>query len=165
MSGNPVGIDEILECVHATVSFQDNISLKKPILVNKVVTTVKQLNTIKSPGPDGFTGSFYQKFWATIGGDILEMVNTFFHYGRMLRKFNHTHIVLISKVENPRRMKQWWTISLCNVVYKIIFKVLTNRLKKVIPHVVNLNQSTFVAERQITDNILVVHEITYPQSA
>lgn len=133
--------------------------------MNEVVTSVKQLNTIKSPGPDGFTGSFYQKFWATIGGDILEMVNTFFHYGRMLRKFNHTHIVLISKVENPRRMKQWWTISLCNVVYKIIFKVLTNRLKKVIPHVVNLNQSTFVAERQITDNILVVHEILHSLKA
>ncbi|CAB4294161.1 unnamed protein product [Prunus armeniaca] len=104
MFGNPVGIDEILECVHATVSFQDNISLSKPILANEVVAAVKQLNPIKSPGPYGFTGSFYQNFWATIGGDILEMVNTFFHYGRMLQKFNHTHIVLIYNVEKPRRM-------------------------------------------------------------
>ncbi|CAL8084053.1 unnamed protein product [Prunus armeniaca] len=100
MFGNPVGIEEILECVHATVSFQDNITLTKPILANEVVAAVKQLN----PGPDGFTGSFYKKFWVIIGGDILEMVNTFFHFGRMLQKFNHTHIVLISNVEKPRRM-------------------------------------------------------------
>ncbi|CAL9020270.1 unnamed protein product [Prunus brigantina] len=160
-SGNPRGVDEILGCVRATVTPQDNMSLGKAILEDEVLAAVKQLDPIKSPGPDGFTGNFYQKFWPTIGGDILGVVQSFFHSRRMLRKFNHTHIVLIPKVATPRRMTQWRPISLCNVVYKIISKVLTNRLKKVIPHVVSLNQSAFVAERQITDNILVVHEILH----
>lgn len=160
-SCNPVGVDEIMDCVQATITSQDNISLSKPILEDEVVAVVKQLDPIKSPGPNGFTGSFYQKFWTTISGDILGTVQSFFHSGRMLRKFNHTHIGLIPKVDNPRRMTQWRPISLCNVVYKIISKVLTNRLKKVIPHAVSLNQSAFVAKRQITDSILVVHEIRH----
>ncbi|CAL8993481.1 unnamed protein product, partial [Prunus brigantina] len=160
-SGDPMGAEEILDCVQATVTSQDNLAMSKPVLEAEVVAAVKQLDPIKSPGSDGFTGSFYQKFWSTIGGDILGMVQSFFHSGRMLRKLNHTHIVLIPKLANPRKMTQWRPISLCNVVYKIISKVLTNRLKKVIPHVVSVNQSAFVAERQITDNILVVHEILH----
>ncbi|CAL9000066.1 unnamed protein product, partial [Prunus brigantina] len=160
-SGDPMGAKEILDCVQATVTSQDNLAMSKPVLEAEVVAAVKQLDPIKSPGLDGFTGSFYQKFWSTIGGDILGMVQSFFHSGRMLRKLNHTHIVLIPKLANPRKMTQWRPISLCNVVYKIISKVLTNRLKKVIPHVVSVNQSAFVAERQITDNILVVHEILH----
>ncbi|KAM1764595.1 hypothetical protein ACFX11_003825 [Malus domestica] len=55
-------------------------------------------------------------------------------------------------------MSQYRPIALCNVIYKIIAKVLTNRLKKVMPKVIGENQSAFVAGKQIQDNILVVHE-------
>ncbi|CAL9003580.1 unnamed protein product, partial [Prunus brigantina] len=66
-SGNPRGMDEILGCVRATVTPQDNMSLGKAIQEDEVLAAVKQLDPIKSPGPDGFTGNFYQKFWPTIG--------------------------------------------------------------------------------------------------
>lgn len=89
------------------------------------------------------------------------MVKSFFHSRRMLNELNHTNIVLIPKVDNPMKMSQFRPISLCNVVYKIISKVVTNRLKKVLPKVISLNQSTFVAGRQISDNILVVHELLH----
>lgn len=79
----------------------------------------------------------------------------------MLKEVNHTNIVLISKVDNPRKMSQFRLISLCNVVYKIILKVLTNRLKRVLPKVISPNQSAFVAGRQIFDNSLVVHELLH----
>lgn len=89
------------------------------------------------------------------------MVRSFFQSRRMLNELNHTNIVLFPKVENPRKMSQFRPISLCNVVYKIISKVLMNRLKKVLPKVISLNQSAFVARRQISDNILVVHKLLH----
>ncbi|CAB4277832.1 unnamed protein product [Prunus armeniaca] len=103
-SDNPMGVGAVLECVRASVTSQDNMSLSQPVLEDEVLAAVKQLDPIKSPGSDGFIGSFYQKFWSTIGDDILGLVQSFFHYGRMFRKLNHTHIALIPKVRNPMRM-------------------------------------------------------------
>lgn len=67
--------------------------------------------------------------------------------------------MLIPKVKCPRNMTHYRPIALCNVIYKILAKVLTNKLNKVMPKVIGDNQSTFVAGKQIQDNILVVHEI------
>lgn len=65
------------------------------------------------------------------------MVKSFFCTRSMLKELNLTNIVLIPKVENPTKMSQCRPISLCNVVYKIISKVLTNRLKRVLHKVIS----------------------------
>lgn len=78
-----------------------------------------------------------------------------------MKKINHTHIVLISKVASSRKMTQMHSISLYNVIYKVIAKLVTNRIKGVMPRLFSQNQSVFVAGRQIQDNILVVHEILH----
>ncbi|XP_070660434.1 uncharacterized protein [Malus domestica] len=120
-----------------------------------------QILPTKSPSPDGFTASFFQDHWEVVGGDVINMVQAFHQSGRLLQKFNHTHIVLILKVKVPRRMTELRPISLCNVVYKIIAKVLTRRLKLVMDKVISHNQSTFISGRLIHDNILVVLEILH----
>ena len=75
--------------------------------------------------------------------------------------FHETHIVLIPKTKNPERETDYRPISLCNVAYKLASKAVANRLKLVLQDIMCENQSAFVSERLITDNVLVAHEIMH----
>ena len=87
------------------------------------------------------------------------MVNKFLFEGTMANGLNDTNICLIPKTRNPNEMAQFIPISLCNVIYKIISKVLCQRLKKVLPGLISKTQFTFVAGRQISDNIMIAQEM------
>lgn len=69
-----------------------------------------------------------------------------------------SHLALIPKDPNPLSFDRFRPISLCNVSYKIVTKILANRLKKLLPHVISENQGGFVPKRQITDNVILIQE-------
>ncbi|XP_060960190.1 uncharacterized protein LOC115703873 [Cannabis sativa] len=120
-----------------------------------------QMHPDKSPGPDGMTPGFYQKCWSTVSNDPITLVKNFFVIGSFPRELNHTNIVLIPKKKHPESMSDLRPISLCNVLYKIISKVLVNRFKDVLPVVISNHQSAFLPGRLISDNIMVAFEIMH----
>uniref|UniRef100_A0A2N9H9Z1 Reverse transcriptase domain-containing protein n=2 Tax=Fagus sylvatica TaxID=28930 RepID=A0A2N9H9Z1_FAGSY len=138
-----------------------NASLLQPFLPEEVTHALFQMNPSKSPGPDGMTALFFQKFWNIVGTDVTTAVLDFLNSGRMLGSMNFTHIALIPKVKSPECMAQFRPISLCNVVYKIISKILVNRMKSILPQVISDSQSAFVPGRMITDNVMTAFEVVH----
>ena len=90
--------------------------------------------------------------------DVSQAVLSSLNSSSLLKSVNHTFITLISKVKNPKRVTEFRPISLCNVIYKIISKVIANRLKPLLNSIISKTQGPFIANRLITDNILIAFE-------
>ena len=86
----------------------------------------------KSPGPNGLNPRFYQHFWHLIGDQIFSTASQWLSTDAFPLGLNNSLIVLIPKCENPSSMKELRSILLCNVLYKLVAKVLANRMKDVI---------------------------------
>jgi hypothetical protein len=151
-------VEQVVECIPQVVTLEMNALLTCEFTSEEVVMALKQMGPLKAPGPDGLPPLFYQKYWHLLGEDITKVVLNCLNSGKILKAINHTYITLIPKVKNPEDVKEFRPISLCNVIYKILSKVLANRLKKILPQIVSESQSAFVPGRLITDNILVAFE-------
>ena len=104
---------------------------------------------------------FFQKYWDVMGPQVTQSVIQILRTGIMPIRLNDTYICLIPKVNSPQKITEYRLISLCNVIYKIVAKVLANRLKGVLPKVINDAQSAFVPGRQITDNVIATFEVMH----
>ncbi|XP_010685067.1 uncharacterized protein LOC104899550 [Beta vulgaris subsp. vulgaris] len=113
----------------------------------------------KAPGPDGYNSYFYKKAWPCVGQDICAAVKEFFHSGKLLKQINATNICLIPKIEQPTDVTQFRPIACCNVLYKIITKLMCTRLAVVLPSLIAEVQSAFVANRRIMHNILICQDM------
>lgn len=104
---------------------------------------------------------FYQKHWDIIGDRVTAAVLQALYSGEFPIAPNHTFFTLIPKKKQPSKVAEYRLISLCNVLYKLISKVLANIIKILLPSLISESQSVFVPVRQITDNILIVYEIIH----
>ncbi|GJU50139.1 putative RNA-directed DNA polymerase, eukaryota, reverse transcriptase zinc-binding domain protein [Tanacetum coccineum] len=101
------------------------------------------------------------KGWDVVGQDVCSAVKDFFVNGKLLKEINHTLFALIPKTTTPLKVNEYRPISCCNVIYKCISKILTNRIIEGIKEVVSENQSAFVPGRRISDNILITQELMH----
>ncbi|KAK2410765.1 hypothetical protein QL285_046110 [Trifolium repens] len=115
----------------------------------------------KFPGPDGFNPAFYQSFWDICGDDVFIAVKDWLERGYFPSTLNETNICLIPKCDSPASMKDFRPISLCNVLYKVVSKLLANRLKVVLGKFISEEQYAFVEGRSIIDNALIAIEIIH----
>lgn len=96
-----------------------------------------------------------------MGDKVVHEVLEVLEGGPMPDEWNETTIVLIPKVPNPSQVKYLWPITLCNVLYKLVAKVLANRLKHIPPEIISPAQSAFVPGRLISDNILIAYKFSH----
>ena len=148
----------ILGVIPEIISSEENHMLTALLDENEIRDTIDSMANLKAPGPDGFPIDFYKKFWHIIGKDVISSIMEFFQNGKILKSWNHTFIALIPKGEVQEEWKDYRPISLCNVCYKIISKLLVLRLKKILPRLISMEQGGFVEVRQILDGIIIAHE-------
>ncbi|KAL0395138.1 UNVERIFIED_CONTAM: putative mitochondrial protein [Sesamum latifolium] len=154
-------IAKVVRGMQVRVSGEMNEALIQPFSPDEVRLAISQMYPYKSPGPDGLSPIFYQKFWHIVGPEIISFVLDFLNHGHLDQQFNYTYIVLIPKCASPENMSHFHPISLCNVTYKIASKILANRLKPILPNVISESQSAFITGRLITDNVLVAYELNH----
>ncbi|GKC35252.1 RNA-directed DNA polymerase, eukaryota, partial [Tanacetum coccineum] len=111
--------------------------LEAPISRDEIRRAVWDCGENKSPGPDGFTFEFFRKFWNIVGPDLCLAVEWFFHHASFPVGCNSSFIALIPKTLNPKSVGEYRPISLIGSIYKIVTKILANRLSTVIADIIS----------------------------
>ena len=124
-NSNPTSIDDILERIPPKVSKEVNLSLTQNFTAEEIHLAMQQMAPLSAFGLDGMSPIFYKSFWHIVGEDVTKVALAILNEGTIPESINSI-ISLIPKVKNPKKVFEFRPISLCNVSYKIIAKVLVN---------------------------------------
>lgn len=143
------------------ISEEDNLELIWRFSIEKFRLAIFQMHPVKTPGSNGLNPVFYQNFCYVCGMDVYQSCCSWLNLGVFPFNLNDTNVVLILKVYNHDSMRDLRPISICNIVYKILAKVLANRMKRVIFKCISEEQSAFIEGRSIIENALIASEIIH----
>jgi hypothetical protein len=127
----------MLDFFSPVITADDTLNLCSIPFESEVIRALSSLGSSKALGLDGFTALFYKKYWSSIRKDVLACVGNFFQNRHLLNEPNHTYITLVPKQSGSHTIHHFRPISLCNITYKIISKILANRLKIVLPKIIS----------------------------
>jgi hypothetical protein len=135
--------------------------LTRPFDMEEIREVVFSMKHNRAPGPDNIPAEFFQEFWHTIKTDLFNLFQDFYAGTLNIERLNYGLLILIPKVPNAADIKAFRPICLLNVCYKIITKVLTNRLASCINKVVSESQYGFIKGKYIMDGVVSLHEIIH----
>ncbi|KAI9108694.1 hypothetical protein K1719_020341 [Acacia pycnantha] len=127
-SSSPRDMNSVLFVIDSKITVEMNLCLMRPFSREKIKEAAFSLGGSKAPDPNDFSGMFYHNAWSKIG-DSCTMVQEVFAGISLLNIINETNITLIPKVDNPEHVSHFCPIGLCNFSYKIISKLMSNRLR------------------------------------
>lgn len=133
----------------------------KEITEEELVATIWSLHLNKDPGPDKFTIAFFRSHCYTIKKYFLRMVKNVFKKKKIGGNTKSSYLALVPKESNPSTFNRYCPIPLCNYSYKIITKIISNRIEEVLPIIISENQGGFVPNRKIIDNVIIVQEVIH----
>lgn len=130
------------------------------ISLAELTNSVKSLNLNKSPGPDGLTAEFFIHFWDLLGPIFLKIVETCLAEGQLCESMKGSATRLIYKKRGEiNDLKNWRPISLLNVDYKILSKVITSRLSRVLHIIIDSDQTCSIPGRSIFSNVFLIRDV------
>ncbi|KAL8140213.1 LOW QUALITY PROTEIN: hypothetical protein V2J09_006234 [Rumex salicifolius] len=138
-----------------TIPNEDLLQLDEPSSDDEIRIAFNRMGPYKALGIDGFQLIFYHRCWGGINDSVCAFIHEFFMMCCLTIETNETIIHLIGKVDTPEVVSQFRPISLCNVLYKAITKILSNRLQPIMGKVVSPMQNSFIPGCMITDNIVL----------
>jgi hypothetical protein len=145
---------QILNLIPSFFKSRANQQLTTPVTLEEVKEALDSLAPDIAPGPDGFTARFLQVFWPIIKHDLHKMVLKSQNCHKIGGSTNYAFLALIPKEKGASSFDRFHLISLCNIGYKIITKIIANRLKGMLPSIIPENQGGFIKGRHITNNII-----------
>ena len=123
--------------------------------------TIFSMKAGKISGPDGFPIKFYKGFMDIIEDDSLVVVEDSRVQGRIHGIFNNTFIALIPNNNRSSSLDYYRPNSLCNAVYKVIAKIISNRVKNILPGFIRLEQFAFLKCRHIHEPIVIPQKVVH----
>ncbi|GLT42706.1 hypothetical protein SLA2020_166920 [Shorea laevis] len=123
--------------------------------------TIHSMKPWKALGPDGLHAMFFQKYWEEVKGKLCEEIGNVFSTGIMPDHWNYSFITLIPKTQNPELVSHFRPIGLCNVIYKIVTKIIVFRLKPIMGDLISPLQASFIHGRKEVDNVFILREFVY----
>ncbi|KAM1727381.1 hypothetical protein ACFX12_018028 [Malus domestica] len=136
-------------------------ALKEDVSLQEVKDSLFSIGALKALGPDGYPAAFFQNFWELCSSDILCLITECFKKGSIPDGLGSTLITFIPKVDGLQDISQFRPISLCSTLYKVVTKILVNRLRPIMKSIINPNQVSFIPGRHITDNIIIAQEVLH----
>ena len=120
---------ELNHLITPAISDEDNAFLVRIPDWEEIKATVFKMGSFKAASPNGFPYLFFRKYQDIVGEDVTTDVRDLFITGTLHPYINSTTTALIPKSKNPTNLNHFRPIVVCNVIYKVISKLLANRLK------------------------------------